>query len=431
MNVRPFFMSLLGLTALLACSAAWGQQDPVGAGGQGDAEQAPAALVLPPLARAESMIEGAIAWLRTQQDEASGGWAVNPRGPSFPAITGLVLSGMLMQPGVDATDESVRRGMEYILAQRQPDGGIYDRVLPSYNTAICLSALAKLDDPKAKEAIGPAQDFLRGLQFSEVSTVDAAPGQTQRVGREHPFYGGIGYGQHGRPDLSNLSFFLQAMYDSGVPADDPAFQRALVFLSRTQMHESVNDMPYAQGSRQGGFIYATAERGDAPPSGQSFAGLIEESMDDGTRISRLRAYGSMTYAGFKSYIYAKLPPGDSRIQLAYEWIRRNYTLEENPGLGTDGLYYYYVTFARALHALGQQSISTVDDKGRVRERDWAVDLIERLAELQNQDGSFRSVDDRWMENNPVLITAYSLLALQHAAEAIRARGGEEREDPKE
>ena len=47
-------------------------------------------------------------------------------------------------------------------------------------------------------------------------------------------------------------------------------------------------------------------------------------------------------------------------------------------------------------------------------RDWANDLIDRLAGLQNADGSFKVVDDRWMEDNPVLITAYGLMALQHA-----------------
>lgn len=365
--------------------------------------------------RGEAMLERAIEWLRTEQDEETGGWSVNPRGPEFPAITGLVLNGMIMQPGIDARDASVQRGLSYILSFRQEDGGIYDRVLPSYNTAICLSALARIDDPKAKAAIGPAQDFLRGLQFSELSIVEgAAAGETRRVTKEHPFYGGVGYGQHGRPDLSNLSFFIQAMHDSGVPTDDPAYQRALVFLQRTQMHESVNDMEYAKGSRQGGFIYATGETGEKAGTGQSFAGMVEETMDDGTRISRLRAYGSMTYAGFKSYIHADLPRDDERVKLAHEWIRRNYTLEENPGLGNDGLYYYYVTFARALAALGEPSIAVVHDDGRTEERNWAEDLIDRLAELQDDDGAFRSVDDRWVEGNQVLITAYAVLALQHA-----------------
>jgi squalene-hopene/tetraprenyl-beta-curcumene cyclase len=383
--------------------------------------------------RGEQMVERAIGWLRVQQDGESGGWAVNPRGPTFPAITGLVLTGMMMQPGIDAGDGSVRKGLEFLLSHRQADGGIYDRILPSYNTAICLSALSKIDDDRAREAIGPAQNFLRGVQFSEASVApgpDGGGGEVRPVMKDHPFYGGVGYGQHGRPDLSNLTFFIQAMHDSGVPSDDPAFQRALVFLSRTQMHEDVNDMAYAKGSRQGGFIYATAEKGEqvrgdgtgAP--GQSFAGMLEETLDDGTRVSRLRAYGSMTYAGFKSLLYANLPRDDRRVQVAHEWIRHHYTVEENPGLGTDGMYYYYITFARALDTLGEATLEVVRDGGAVERRDWAGDLIERLSSLQNEDGSFRSVDDRWMEDNSVLITAYAVIALQHAVRERGGKGGE-------
>jgi squalene-hopene/tetraprenyl-beta-curcumene cyclase len=212
-----------------------------------------------------------------------------------------------------------------------------------------------------------------------------------------------------------------------VSGDDPAFQRALEFLKRTQMIEKapdgtvINPMPYAKGSRQGGFIYAVSENKDKIGSGQSMAGEIEETMDDGQKVSRLRAYGSMTYAGFKSLIYAQLPANDPRVVAAYDWIRRNYTLSENPGMGTDGMYYYFVTFARGLTAsaalaagpTSERVIVTLKD-GKPEERNWANDLIDRLGELQNEDGSFKSVDDRWMENNPELITAYALIALQHA-----------------
>lgn len=376
--------------------------------------------------KAAAMAEKAIAWLRSQQDEKTGGWAVPPEGPAYPAITALVINGMLMEPGIDAKDPAVAKGVAYILSLRQPDGGIYDRILPSYNTSIVLSALARVDTPEAKAAIKPAQDFLRSLQFGEAAATEGAwAGETSPVGKDHPFYGGVGYGRHGRPDLSNTSFFLQAMHDSGVPGDDPAFQRALVFLSRLQMIEKapdgtpINDMPYAKGSRQGGFIYATSENRDKVGSGQSFAGMMEETMDNGERVSRLRAYGSMTYAGFKSLIYANLGPQDPRVQAALEWIRQNYTVAENPGLGMDGYYYYLLTFARALDAFDSRAatpgvIRTAGPDGAAQERDWGNDLIDRLAELQNPDGSFKSLDDRWMENNPVLVTAYALLALQHA-----------------
>jgi squalene-hopene/tetraprenyl-beta-curcumene cyclase len=188
-------------------------------------------------------------------------------------------------------------------------------------------------------------------------------------------------------------------------------RRALVFLQRTQMDDRVNDMDYAEGSRQGGFVYATAPNGERVGQGESKANTIEETLDDGTKVSRLRAYGSMTYAGFKSYVYANLPPDDVRVTAARDWISRNYSLEENPGLGAEGTYYFLLTFSRALDAFGEPSLEVVADDGATRRVNWADDLVDRLAELQNDNGSFRSVNDRWMENDPVLITAYAMVAL--------------------
>jgi squalene-hopene/tetraprenyl-beta-curcumene cyclase len=361
---------------------------------------------------ARTLIEKSIDYLRAQQDPATGGWTVRPDGPQFPAITGLVVTGMLMEPDIDAADPAVARGVEYMLSFRQPDGGIYDRVLANYNTALCLSALARVNRPDAAAAIPPAQAFLKGIQWSEESIDHPESGE---VDPAHPFYGGVGYGGSSRPDNSNLNLMLQGLRDSGLSCDDESFQRALVFLERTQMHHDINDMPYAAGSQQGGFIYATSPNGDEVGVGESKAGMIDETLSDGTTASRLRAYGSMTYAGFKSYIYADLDRDDQRVRLAYDWIRRNYTLEENPGVGMQGYYYYLVTFSRALDAWGLPSIETANPDGSTAEsRDWANDLIDKLAELQKEDGSFENLHDRWMEGDPVLVTAYALLALQHA-----------------
>ena len=381
----------------------------------------------------------AIAYLRAQQDPETGGWGVNEGGVTFPAITGLVVDGMLQHPAIDADDPAVARGVEFLLRYRQPDGGIYDRVLPSYNTAIAVSALARAGTPEALAAIPPAQRFLIGLQWSEDSLSDEVSEQlgVGKVDPEHPFYGGVGYGSHGRPDLSNLSFMLQALHDSGYEPESPPFQRALVFLERVQMDDRFNDMPYAEGSSQGGFVYATGPEADQVREGQSMAGTIEETLDDGTVVSRLRCYGSMSYAGFKSYVYAELSRDDPRVLAAHDWITHNYTLAENPGLGDEGYYYYLVTFARALDAWGEPTIEVTklpDAPGSelsspqgsglssleseapptTETRHWAEDLIAQLAELQLPDGSFATRHDRWLESDPVLVTAYGVLALQAA-----------------
>lgn len=379
-------------------------------------------------AKAEGMAARAAAYLIAQQDRPTGGWSVpapEPGGsasrkPHLPGVTALVLAGLAGQPPGAERDGAMTSGVKYLHRFQQDDGGIYDRILPSYNTSLSVSALAKVDAVGSREIIARAQKFLRGLQWSEASNPGVGGGEAAKpVSRDHPFYGGVGYGKHGRPDGSNLNLFMQALEDSGVSPGDEAVKRAVVFLERLQMLDEVNDMPYADKSRQGGFVYATVENAESVDvrGGQSQAGMIEETLDDGTKVSRLRAYGSMTYAGFKSYLYAELPRTDIRVTAALDWIRRNYTVSENPGMGTDGLYYYYVTFARALRAWGERTIDAVprDGESKPQARDWANDLIDRLEGLQNEDGSFRSVNQRWMEDDPVLITAYSLIALNEAA----------------
>lgn len=370
----------------------------------------------------EQVAKKAATYLRLQQDKATGGWSIPEKGPSFPAITSLVVSGLLSEPGANASDDSITRGVAFVLSKQQKDGGIYDQILPSYNTAISLSMLSKVDTPAAKAAIKPAQDFLKGLQFGEAANAGAHKESPEAVSKDNPFYGGWGYGSKGRPDVSNVSFVLQALHDSGVPGDDAAFQRALVFLQRTQMIDSfkgmkINDQEYAKGSTQGGFIYSAGAGKEKAGQGETNGGTIEETLDDGTKVSRLRAYGSMTYAGFKSYLYADLKHDDPRVLAAMGWIKDNYTLSENPGVGMQGYYYYLITFSKAMRAYGQPVLEVQEESGRMKKTDWREDLIKALAAHQSPDGSFEVVDlkdKRWMETNQVLITAYGLNALGEA-----------------
>jgi squalene-hopene/tetraprenyl-beta-curcumene cyclase len=140
----------------------------------------------------------------------------------------------------------------------------------------------------------------------------------------------------------------------------------------------------------------------------------ETKSSDGRR--ELRSYGSMTYAGLKSMIYAGLSKDDPRVKAAWDWISKNWTLDENPGMkladpaqAQNGQYYYYHTLARALNAYDQPTIT--DPSGKTH--DWRVELIAKLKSLQKEDGSWVG-DKRWMEDNASLVTAYAVLALQEA-----------------
>jgi squalene-hopene/tetraprenyl-beta-curcumene cyclase len=354
--------------------------------------------------QANQSIQRGIDHLRSTQNE-DGSWSPKPG----PAITAMVVRVMLERKDISPNDPVVEKGIDYIMSKVKPDGGIHDGFLENYNTSICLSALSLVKNrPDAAEAVKKAQDYLRGLQWVNQNDADGKP-----VDEAHAFYGGAGYGSHGRPDMSNTQIMLEGLFDSGLDCNDPAFQRALLFISRCQGIES-NAFLEGKVVQDGGFIYATSINKDAIGVPQSMANpdQIDEGLA-GRPVSGLRTYGSMTYAGFKSYIYADLDREDPRVQAAYKWIQNNYTLDRNPGLpdsqAQQGLYYYYMTFSRALDAWGLNSIPA---KGG--DRDWANDLVAKLAELQQNDGSWKNDADRWMEGDVNLVTAYALIALQHA-----------------
>ena len=117
----------------------------------------------------------------------------------------------------------------------------------------------------------------------------------------------------------------------------------------------------------------------------------------------------MTYAGLKSLIYAGLEKDDQRVKAATEWIRKNYTLQENPGVGQQGLFYYFHTVGRTMSVLGKDEF--IDSEGK--KHSWKEELAERIVSLQHDNGSWTNPADRWYEGDPNLVTAYSLLALSY------------------
>jgi squalene-hopene/tetraprenyl-beta-curcumene cyclase len=320
-----------------------------------------------------------------------GGWASQ----TGPGISALVLKALIQEPTVGPKHAAVKRGVEFVLKSQRDDGGLYsaEGLLKNYETSVALSMLAVLKDPACEKPIATLQKFLKDNQWDE--------GEGKSV--DDPFYGGAGYGQGKRPDLSNTQMMLEALRDSGLPKDDPTYKKALVFIQRCQMLGETNDQPLAKGSSQGGFIYSPVN------GGESKAGNIE--IDGRTE---LRCYGSMTYAGFKSMLYAGLTKDDPRVHAALDWIRGHWTLEHNPNLpeaaSREGLFYYYHVFGRAMNAFGEPVIR--DQAGR--EHAWRQELTEQLAKSQKPDGSWVNDADRWMEGQPALTTAYSLLALQAA-----------------
>ncbi len=173
-------------------------------------------------------------------------------------------------------------------------------------------------------------------------------------------------------------------------------KRALIFVSRCQNLESpANTTQFAAKIGDGGFYYTPAGAGSSPAGRSDNGGL--------------RSYGSMSYAGLKSMIFAGLKEDDPRVKAAVQWAHDHYTLSENPGLGDEGLYYYYHLFGKAIAALGQEKL--VDSQGAAH--DSRADLVAELARRQRPDGSWTNANTRWLEGDPNLVTGYALLTLSY------------------
>jgi squalene-hopene/tetraprenyl-beta-curcumene cyclase len=329
----------------------------------------------------------------TQQDDGS--WSY------YPGITGLVLTAFLRAPENlrEKYRSHIDNGFDNLFNYIHDNGGIYPTEEPqlrAYNTSICLMAFVAADNPEFKDIIINARDYLLSIQADE----------DEGITPDSSTYGGIGYNRDERSDISNMQYALEALrlseeykpqteyagkveYRGEVAQEivettdkELFWEKAIVFLQRCQNYRKYND--YQWSGNDGGFVYYP---------GVSKAG--------GTT-----SYGGMTYAGMKSLIHAGLERDDERVQAAYGWIRSNYTVEENPELGRQGLFYYYNIMARALAIYGEDILT--DTTGTAH--DWRVDLADKLISVQNGDGSWANDNGRWWENNPDLVTAYCLLS---------------------
>ncbi len=330
----------------------------------------------------QEVLSKAINYLKSQQT-AEGGFAPKIAGPG---VSALVAAG-LVRNGVRPKEPLVVRTLAFLEKNVQPDGGIYDKFLANYTTSVAVMAFQETKDARYKKVLQNAVKFLKGLQFDERTTDE-----------KDKKFGGFGYDGKKPPDLSNSAFAVEALLASGLSKDDPAIKNALKFLNRCQnLKGEFNDQPFAQKTSkddEGGFVY-------------------QPDPDDKRHVTPaggLRSLGGMTYSGLKSFLYAGVSKDDPRVKAAISWVRRHYTLEENPGMKQAGLYYYYHTFAKAMAAWGEDRFTDAAGK----KHDWRRELFDALKKRQQPDGSWRNAGDKTFgEATPELATAFALLSLSY------------------
>lgn len=371
------------------------------------APQAPAVNATSLRHEIQRAIDLGTAWLEKAQTE-QGHWS----SPEHPALTALALTALQGDPDSTARSKESRRrilnrGYEHLLRCVQPDGGIYvDRKLVNYNTSVSVMALLLAGRPEYDPVIRRARQVI----ISKQTDLDT-PGRV-----DHPLDGGVGYGDgSAHSDLVNTMHALEALHlsrrlvrdqpQTAGAGQDLNWDAAIQFIQNCQHVAKVNKQAWVSETPEnaGGFVYSPRE---------SKAGEIK--LADGR--TALRAYASISYAGMLSYIYAGVKADDPRVQAVLDWSKRNYTLEENPGMGPQGLYFYFHTLTKALTAAGFDVLET---QAGTR-HDWRSELALHLINLQRSGGRWENDNGRWWEKDPVLSTSYALIALEMIHRSLRS-----------
>lgn len=367
-----------------------------GAAGQMPREAVAAAKASPKETAAASIAKG-VKWLADNQKE-DGSFS----NAQFPGLSGLALWAVAAS-GDPAYSNVVKRGGDFIISKAQPDGGIYTPLpgrqgggLSTYNTAVCLSAIAATGRDDITELVLNARAFLAGSQLTG----------------DDSFSGGFGYDSSGPrryADLMNTHFVMEAMrrthhYEDKRPAGgkrvDINWKAALEFA------ENLHHGPDA-GENSGGFVYSPAD---------AKAGTAKTKTDgaEGEKAEEkivMQSYGSITYAGLLALVYCDINKTDPRVRSTLDWASKHWTLDENPGVGDQGLYFFYNVISRSMSAAGLDAIP----RGKGGEIIWADEVIKKVSSLMREDGSWVNKNGRFWENDPVLSTAYSVLALEFAS----------------
>lgn len=341
--------------------------------------------------QAKASVEKGLAWLKSQQ-KPSGAWSEE----NMPALTALPLWAIAASGSKGYAPEQ-ERAVACLLGKQRPDGGIYvplpDRKgsgLGNYNTSISVMALHATGRRDLTPAILKARAYIAS---------------SQHFG-DDAHAGGFGYdreSQRAYTDLNNTHFSVDAMRRTQAAEDLRPAGEKKADLDWDAALKYVEKMQNKEGETAGGFAYNTED-----PKGGTTTNASGKVM--------LRAYGSMTYAGLLALVHAQLDKSDPRVRSAVDYGSRFWTLEENPGQGQQGLYFYYNVMTRALSAAGLDTLPKANSAEQIR---WRADIVRKVVSLQKPDGSWANENNRWWENDPVLATSYALLALEFASGLTR------------
>ena len=365
--------------------------------------------------RLDAALEKAARYLVSKQS-ADGAWRSETYGAlrDGPSLTPLVMSALLFLPQSGAEGQAaLRKGAEYLAGFVSDDGklkiGPRELLFPVYTAASASRVLVLVErSPRYIRAQQAWLAYLRGRQLNE--SLGWKPSDLE--------YGGWGFSLDvprkpapGRPkellhesNLAATVFALAALRSAKVPAADPAYAQALVFVKRCQ---NFSDDPAAADPKfdDGGFFFIP---GDAAQNKAGQAGV------DRFGRARFHSYGTMTADGLRALLRCGLAEDHPRVVAARNWLTRNFSAAHNPGAFAgdravlqDATYYYWTWAAsHALLALRLERLETRDGPVAWPER-FAGELLAR----QQPDGSWVNRFTDAKEDDPLIATPWAAAAL--------------------
>jgi hypothetical protein len=320
---------------------------------------------------------------------------------------------------------SIQRGVGYLKGTQKPDGAWPDYLGPSQHggvTCLCTLALLNAGVDLQEEHVQNAMQYIRKLRTQTTYVVSL---QTMVLCRAEPEKDQVLIGRNvalleqwqnrdkspigawsypgGRGDNSNSQFALLALYEAERAAEAGRIH--------VQVHRETWERAKA---------YWTA---DQNPNGSW--GYYEHL--DGT--------GSMTCAGISSLVIASdvihqpdarvvgdsiqcCPPADEqerdRVQDGIEWLRRNYTVESNPGQRGDLWHLYFL--------YGLERACRLTNRRFIGDHDWYREGTAYLIKTQGSEklysGAFRGIGHAEGDDDCNIATSLALLFLSKGRRPI-------------
>jgi hypothetical protein len=357
------------------------------------------------MADAQESLRKGLNWLVAQQ-AADGGWHSRTYGQlkDGASVTALVLEAISHAPAIEQQKHlaAVKRGFAFLdrgIARRgavaSPDGSLD---FPTYATALYLTSRDRLRLTLPADTRKQLVDYLLGAQVAE----------TRGFKPDSPSYGGWDF--LGQDDAQGITTGTNISVTRYVLTALAAEHSRL--LAAQQPRESL--VPLAEAIARGKAYVLRCQR---PQGGFAFtcepASLNNKAAYADEQLKQPRPYATATCDGILSLAACGQTPADEPLAKALTWLRERPGLELVPGFeglppeaGWDrGLrLYYYAALAEVLPYFPAADRTAA-----------SAALSTHIADLQAADGRWINESDRMRENDPLVATALAAIALGQLA----------------